>query len=91
MTKREYTISILSKIIDVAEEMALFNKSLTQNTENRKKLNKFVKMCENAKVRLPLIKHDELLFSIYNNVTHGKEPLYLILPRAELWEPASRA
>lgn len=80
MGKRESVINILIRIIDVAEEMAIFNKTLVKDSKKRKSFNKFLKMCENAKEYLPTIKHDEVLFSIYNNIVHGKEALYTMCP-----------
>ena len=79
MTKREHIIAILTEITYVAEKMCDFNKTLTDNAEYRKKLNKFKKMCVSAREYLPTIKHDELIISLYNNIVTGKEPIYSVI------------
>lgn len=81
MNKREHIINILNRIIDVAVEMAKFNKTLIADKQKRTKINKYIKMCEKAKDRLLTIKHEEVLYSIYENVAgKSKISLYTMCP-----------
>lgn len=73
-------IKILNKIIDVSEELTIFNKSLVKDPNERTKFNKFLKLCQQAREYLPTIKHEDVLVSLYRNIVCGKESVYTMCP-----------
>ena len=73
-------IKILNKIIDVSEELTIFNKTLVKDPKERTKFNKFLKLCQQAKEYLPTIKHEDVLESLYRNIVCGKESVYTMCP-----------
>ena len=73
-------IKILNKIIDVSEELTIFNKSLIKDPKERTKFNKFLKLCQQAREYLPNIKHEDVLTSLYRNIVCGKESVYTMCP-----------
>lgn len=76
--KREYLVEIIRQVLITNISLMTYYKSLASDDNSRKVCSKSIRQTKKALEKLPLVKHIEILVSLYNAVIAGKESIFVL-------------
>ena len=75
--KRKYLISIIRKVLETNIELMTYYKHYATDEKSKRICSKSIRHTKKSLERLPLIKHIEILQSLFNAIVGGKEVIFV--------------
>lgn len=75
--KRKYLINIIRKVLETNIELMTYYKAMASDEKSKRVCSKSIKNSKTAIEKLGLVKHNEILVSLYNAIVAGKEVIFV--------------